>query len=140
MPKKVTRKFPAPVIQSANAPLAAGQKYVLKALVLGNDACPIEDWLGSIQDVQTKQRVQSRLDRVERGNLGDCKPVGQGIFELRMDFGAGYRIYYAVTGTTLIVLLVGGDKSTQDKDILAAQQLWKDNRDDTQRYKRTLRR
>ncbi len=140
MPKKVTRKFPAPVIQSATAPLAAGQQYVLKALVLENNTCPIEDWLKSIKDMQTKQRVQNRLDRVERGNLGDCKPVGQGIFELRMDFGAGYRIYYAVAGTTLIVLLVGGDKSTQDKDILAAQKLWKDNRDDTQRYKRTLRR
>ncbi len=91
----------APAIQSVNAPLVAGQQYVLKALVLENNACPIEDWLNSIKDMATEQRVQLRLDRVERGNLGDCKPVGQGIFELRMDFGAGYRIYYAVVGTTL---------------------------------------
>ncbi len=98
MPKKAIRKFLAPALQSADAPLAAGQQYVLKALVLENDACPIEDWLKNIKDVQTKQRVQSRLDRVERGSLGDCKPVGQGIYELRMDFGAGYRIYYAIAG------------------------------------------
>ena len=140
MPKKVTRKLIAPESRSEDAALAAGQQYVLKALVLENGACPIEDWLNSIKDTQTKQRVQSRLDRVERGNLGDCKPVGQGIFEIRLDFGAGYRIYYAVAGTTLIVLLAGGDKSSQDKDIVTAQALWKDNRDDTQRYKRTVRR
>lgn len=130
----------APKSQSSGAVLAAGQQYILKALVLENGSCPIEDWLKSVKDMQTKQRVQNRLDRVERGNLGDCEPVGQGIFELRMDFGAGYRIYYAVAGITLIVLLVGGDKSTQDKDILTAQTLWKDNRDDAQRYKRTVRR
>ena len=83
----------APKPRSKDAALAAGPRYVLKALVLENDTCPSEDWLNSIKDTQTKQRVQSRLDRVERGNLGDCKPVGQGIFEIRLDFGAGYRIY-----------------------------------------------
>lgn len=72
--------------------------------------------------------------------MGDCKPVGDGIFEFRMDFGPGYRLYYAATGTTLVVLLVGGDKSTQDKDILLAQKLWEEYKNDTERYKRDIRR
>lgn len=120
--------------------LAPGQVYTLKALVLENGSCPVEDWIKSIKDTQTKQRVQSRLDRIERGNRGDCKPVGNGVFEFRMDFGPGYRLYYAAARTTLIVLLIGGDKSTQDKDILLAQKLWEEYKDDTERYKRDIRR
>lgn len=140
MPKKVKRKSSAGGAQSAEVNVAAGQLYTLKGLVLENGSCPIEDWIKGIRDTQTKQRIQSRLDRIERGNMGDCRPVGEGVFEFRMDFGAGYRIYYALTGTTLIVLLVGGDKSTQDRDIALAQRLWKDSRDDTQRYERDVRR
>lgn len=93
----------------------------------------------SIRDTETKQRIQSRLDRIERGNLGDCAPVGEGVFEFRFMFGTGYRIYYAVAGMTLIVLLAGGDKSTQSKDIALAQEFWKDNKDDAERYERNVR-
>lgn len=140
MPKKVKRRASAGEAQSAEGGLAAGQVYTLKALVLENASCPIEDWIKGIRDTQTKQRIQSRLDRIERGNLGDFRPVGEGVFEFRLDFGAGYRIYYALAGTTLIILLVGGDKDTQDKDISLAQRLWKDNKDETQRYERDVRR
>lgn len=145
MPKKAERKSAADGVLSTDKnssaeELAPGQVHLLKALVLENGSCPVEDWLKSIKDTQAKQRVQSRLDRIERGNMGDCKPVGDGIFEFRMDFGPGYRLYYAATGTTLVVLLVGGDKSTQDKDILLAQKLWEEYKNDTERYKRDIRR
>lgn len=140
MPKKTPRKVSAPKPTEIVARLLPGQKYVLKALVLENGSCLFEDWLKEIKDMQTKQRIQARLDRVVLGNLGDCKPIGEGVFEFRMDFGPGYRIYYAVAGTAIIVLLVGGDKSSQERNILTAQTLWKDNRDETQRYRRNVRR
>jgi putative addiction module killer protein len=65
-----------------------------------------------------------RLDRVVLGNFGDYKSVGDGVLELRFKFGAGYRVYYALIGTTVILLLVGGDQSSQSKDIKEAQKLW----------------
>ncbi len=140
MPKKGKRKPSADEAPDAEVGVAAGQVFALKAFVLENGSCPVEDWIKGIRDTQTKQRIQSRLDRIERGNLGDCHPVGEGVSEFRMDFGAGYRIYFAQTAGTLIVLLVGGDKSTQDNDIKTARQLWKDYRDETQRYERDVRR
>jgi len=112
----------------------AGQLFILKALVLENGNSPIEAWIKGIRDTQTRQRIQARLDRIERGNLGEYRNIGEGVSEFKMDFGAGYRIYFARTGATLIVLLVGGDKSTQDNDIKTARQLWKDYRDDTERH------
>ena len=140
MPKKGKKRPPADEAPDAEAGAAAEQVFSLKALVLENGTCPIEDWIKSIRDTQTKQRVQSRLDRIERGNLGDCHPVGEGVSEFRLDFGAGYRIYFAQAAGTLIVLLVGGDKNTQAQDIALARKLWKDHKDETQRYERDVRR
>jgi putative addiction module killer protein len=77
-------------------------------------------WLASIQDHLTRLRLAKRLDKVQRGLLGDVKPVGGGVNEMREDFGPGWRMYYVQRGTTLIVLLGGGDKSTQDVDIAKA--------------------
>ena len=116
------------------AEAAAGQLFTLKALVLENGTSPIEDWIKGIRDTQTRQRIQARLDRIERGNLGEYRNIGEGVSEFKIDFGAGYRIYFARAGMTLIVLLVGGDKSTQVNDIKTAKQLWKDYRDDTERH------
>ncbi len=118
----------------------SGQIYTLKALALKNGFCQFEEWLKGIKDREIKQRIQSRLDRIERGNMGDCGPVGEGVSEFRLMFGAGYRIYYACIEKTLVVLLVGGDKSTQSKDITLARELWKDHKDDSQRYERDVRR
>jgi putative addiction module killer protein len=82
------------------------------------------DWLGGLKDRQAAARVIARVERIGRGNLGDVKPVGRGVSETRIDYGPGYRVYFASKGATLIVLLAGGDKSTQAKDIKAAKALW----------------
>lgn len=85
---------------------------------------PFSDWFESLRDDKTKQRIDARLARVRLGNLGDCKGVGGGIFELRVDFGPGFRIYFAQQGTEIIILLCGGDKSTQSRDIKRAKEYW----------------
>jgi putative addiction module killer protein len=85
-----------------------------------------EEWFNSLRDRKAKNRIQLRLDRLQLGNLGDCKPVGQGVFELRIDYGRGYRIYFGQVGLTIILLLCGGDKSTQQSDINQAQAYWRD--------------
>lgn len=77
-------------------------------------------------DAIAKTAIGKRLRRVETGNLGDCKPVGKGVSELRIDVGPGYRIYFGLRGTTLVVLLCGGDKSSQDRDITTAKTYWMD--------------
>lgn len=82
-------------------------------------------WYQSLKDAQAKQRIFSRLVRIELGNLGDVKSVGEGVFEIRIDCGPGYRIYYAMRGQTVILLLCGGDKSSQQRDIESAKQMWK---------------
>lgn len=82
------------------------------------------DWLGALKDRRALARVLVRVERIASGNLGDVKSVGAGVNEARIDYGPGYRLYFASRGETLIVLLVGGDKSTQDKDIKSAKVLW----------------
>lgn len=80
-------------------------------------------WLDGLKDRATRVRLARRLDRVQFGNLGNVKPVGEGVFEMRENFGPGWRMYYALRGTLLIVMLGGGDKSTQAADIAKAIKL-----------------
>jgi putative addiction module killer protein len=80
-------------------------------------------WLNSLKDGVTRIRLARRLDKAQRGNLGDVKPVGHGVFEMREHFGPGWRLYYVQQGQTLIVMLGGGDKSTQSADITKAIKL-----------------
>ena len=77
-------------------------------------------WLSSLSDRQARVRIDIRIYRLSLGNPGDVKPVGEGVSELRIDYGPGYRVYFVRRGQTLIVLLAGGDKQTQDRDISAA--------------------
>ncbi|MDO5090825.1 MAG: type II toxin-antitoxin system RelE/ParE family toxin [Cardiobacteriaceae bacterium] len=81
-----------------------------------------DQWLNAFKDPQIRLRLARRLDKAARGIFGDIKPVGDGVWEMREHFGAGYRLYYVQRGNTLIVMLAGGDKSTQTRDIAQAQQ------------------
>ena len=85
---------------------------------------PFNEWLDSIRDIETQARIRARLERLEDGNLGDCQSVGEGVFELRIHFGAGYRIYCGQVGNIIILLLCGGDKSSQRRDIERAKTYW----------------
>ncbi len=89
---------------------------------------PFLEWRDSLKDVRAKAKIIARLDRVEDGNLGDCKFVGEGVYELRIDYGPGYRIYFGQENNVIILLLWGGDKSNQSKDISKAQNYWQDYR------------
>ncbi len=80
-------------------------------------------WLEDLRDAQARTRVQARIIRVRLGNFGDIKPVGEGVSELRIDYGPGYRVYLIRQGSEVVILLGGGDKQTQDKDIKAAIKL-----------------
>tara|TARA_R110001592_G_scaffold313327_6_gene588693 strand:+ start:414 stop:710 length:297 start_codon:yes stop_codon:yes gene_type:complete len=80
-------------------------------------------WLDGLRDIRARARIQARIERLATGNPGDVKPVGEGVSELRINYGPGYRVYFKQQGQTLIVLLAGGDKSTQSKDIKLALQL-----------------
>jgi len=82
------------------------------------------DWLDSLKDVMARAAVLKRIDRVEEGNFGDQRHVGAGVQELRIHYGPGYRVYYGEDGPKVILLLCGGDKKTQKRDILLARRLW----------------
>jgi len=82
-------------------------------------------WFERLRDRRAAARIQARIDRAESGNLGDCKPVGEGVSEMRIDYGPGYRLYFVQRGGEVIILLVGGGKSTQARDIEMARELAK---------------
>jgi putative addiction module killer protein len=82
-----------------------------------------DDWFTGLRDQQAKRRIQIRIDRAEDGNFGDCEPVGEGVSEMRIHYGPGYRVYFAQRGMEVVILLAGGDKSTQFKDIKTALEI-----------------
>ncbi|MDD5300337.1 MAG: type II toxin-antitoxin system RelE/ParE family toxin [Gallionella sp.] len=82
-----------------------------------------DDWLAGLKDRQAVRRVQVRIDRAEDGNFGDCEPVGEGVSEMRIHYGPGYRVYFVQRGIEIVILLAGGNKSTQSKDIKTALEL-----------------
>ena len=80
----------------------------------------------SLRDRQTKARIFTRIDRVRLGNFGDCENVGAGVYELRVHFGPGYRVYFGLLGNEAVLLLCGGDKSSQTRDIELAKTYWQE--------------
>ena len=84
--------------------------------------------MDGLDDV-TRAKIRIRLDRVRLGNLGKNRNLGEGVYELKIDYGPGYRVYYALNGKTVVLLLLGGDKSTQKKDILQAKVYWEDHKE-----------
>jgi len=81
------------------------------------------NWLRELRDRQARARIQTRIDRLQLGLTGDVRPVGEGVSELRIDYGPGYRVYFVERGRELVILLAGGDKRTQDRDIKTALEL-----------------
>ena len=88
---------------------------------------PFREWFESLKDPTAQMKIDIRLDRVELGNFGDTESVGKGVYELRIDYGPGYRVYYAHEGRSIVLLLCGGDKRKQKKDIKQAQAYWKEH-------------
>ncbi len=95
--------------------------YVSRA---GKDV--FDDWLTHLADARTQAKIASRINRLAAGNFGDCKPLRQGVSELRIDWGPGYRVYYAMIGRECVVLLCGGDKRRQSSEIERALQYLRD--------------
>jgi putative addiction module killer protein len=106
--------------------MATGTRFAVEYYESPNGRSPFIEWLESIEDVNNAQHIRQRIDRFEHGNLGDIKPVKgrSGLFEARLFFGPGFRLYFALEKNRLIVLLCGGDKSTQRSDVRKAQALF----------------
>lgn len=100
-----------------------GDRTVLHLHVRGVDR--YQRWLDALKDVRARAEISRRIDRVEEGNFGDHRSVGGGVWELRIDVGPGYRVYYGLDGPTVVVLIGGGAKPKQGADIARARSLWK---------------
>ena len=87
---------------------------------------PFEEWLDALRDRRAIDKIEKRLRRIESGNLGDYRSVEEGVWELRINYGPGYRVYFGQIGSTIVLLLCGGDKSTQEQDIEKAKKYWSD--------------
>ena len=87
---------------------------------------PFSQWLNSLRDIKGKRRIATRITRLEAGLYGDCESVGEGVSELRMFFGPGYRVYFGEDDKNIIILLCAGDKSSQKQDIKISKKYWKD--------------
>lgn len=102
------------------------RRKVLRNYQTRSGDIPFLEWLNHFKDPITRARIRHRLDRIELGNYGDSKSLGEGVCELRLDFGAGYRVYFAEQDEVIVILLAGGDKSTQVKDIKTAKLYWQE--------------
>lgn len=106
------------------AQMAKPKRVIVYAGAHGNE--PFTDWLYGLRDIMGRKRILARVARLEQGNYGDCEPVGEGISELRMVFGPGYRVYFGEDANNIVVLLCGGDKGSQSQDIRDAKAYWKE--------------
>jgi putative addiction module killer protein len=88
---------------------------------------PFKEWLEGLRDIFGRAKIRVRLDHIRLGNLGDNRSVGEGVLELRIDYGPGYRVYFVIAGNRVVLLLLGGDKSSQEKDIAKAKEYWLDH-------------
>jgi putative addiction module killer protein len=89
---------------------------------------PFDEWLGALKDLRAVEKIDARIARLRSGNFGDCKPVGEGVLELRVHHGPGYRLYFGRQGRAVVILLCAGDKATQPRDIARAKRYWREHR------------
>ena len=104
-------------------PISAASKLILVMEIRKTEV--FADWFNSLRDRRAKARIQARIDRLELGHFGDVAPVGEGVSELRIFYGPGYRVYFVKRGSVVVILLSGGAKSTQDSDIVKAKEIAK---------------
>lgn len=102
------------------------QEKSLRVFVRSDGKAPFLEWLKRLRDQRAEQKIDARLARLRKGNPGDCAGVGEGVSELKIHYGPGYRVYFGTVGETLVVLLVAGDKSAQDEDIKKAKEYWQE--------------
>lgn len=103
--------------------------YSVSILRLASDDCPYLDWLETL-DWKMQERISARVARMKKGQFGDCKAIDRGLYELRLFFGPGYRVYFGEHKGKTVIILAGGDKSTQSKDIKRAKEYWKTYQED----------
>lgn len=101
-------------------------EYRIEIYQTENGKRPFSDWLAHIKDHLVRAKIRLRLERLRMGNFGQCEPVGEGVFELKIDFGPGFRLYFGKIGKKCVLLLWAGDKSTQQSDISKAKTYFKD--------------
>jgi putative addiction module killer protein len=106
------------------ARLAKPTRVIVFAEENGNE--PFTQWLYDLKDSVGRKRILIRITRLEQGNYGDCEPVGEGVSELRIFFGPGYRVYFGEDAENIVVLLCGGDKGSQQQDIKKAKAYWQE--------------
>jgi putative addiction module killer protein len=102
-----------------------GRPRILQNYLTGDEKDPFDSWLTGLRDRKARNIIRVRLNRLIQGNFGDCGPLGGGVHELVIDFGPGYRVYFGEDGDE-VILLGGGDKSTQAADIRKAKERWSD--------------
>jgi len=103
-------------------------EYTLKVYETLDGTKPLMEWLRNLRDIKARTMIRTRLDRMEQGNFGYCEPVGDGVSEMKIDLGPGYRIYFGMIGRTIVLLLCGGDKKSQQKDIRNALECFRDHK------------
>jgi putative addiction module killer protein len=99
---------------------------IIKEYIAKDGKNHFREWLDNLRDIKTQAKIDIRISRLRLGNFGDTKGIGQGVYELRIHFGPGYRVYYGLEGNKIVLLLCGGDKRTQKKDIKKAVNHWEE--------------
>lgn len=110
----------------------------IKLLETDGGICPFDRWYQGIKDKKARRSIASKLTLLQNGQYQNYKSVGEGVYELRIFFGPGYRVYFGFVGNEVVVLLAGGDKNSQDDDIKKAKGLWREYKDETEKFERKL--
>ena len=104
----------------------AAQPREIQRYTTPDGKVPFDEWYDALRDMKAQYKIDARIERITLGNLGDYRSVGEGVCELRINYGPGYRVYFGQIESTIVLLLCGGDKSTQPQDIRQAKEYWQD--------------